>query len=214
MKSFTNLASACLLAAGMAVAGSSAAAQLSTAGGTSIDLTSVNGTFNPHWFGSLSDYSSAFNLSSMLRGATLLSNEPGNLTFSLVGYEAGYNNAFTAGGQRLDNRLGNMPLLGNSFSFASLAAAPLDFSFLSNGIGALFGNGSSSTGVIMSNNGQEALLVFNDTYFDNDFDDMVVRVSISAVPEPETFAMLLGGLGLLAAAVRRQKLKSTVTTVG
>jgi PEP-CTERM motif len=214
MKKLKKLASACLLAAGMAAAGSSAATQFSTAGGISIDLSRVSGTFNPHWLGSLSDYSSVFNLGSMLGGATLLANEPGNLTFSLVGYEAGYNNAFTTGGQRLDNRLGSMPLLGNSFSFASLAAAPLDFSFLSNGMGALFGNGSSSTGVIMSNDGQEALLVFNDTYFDGDFDDMVVRVSISAVPEPETFAMLIGGLGLVAAAVRRRKRKSTVTTVG
>ncbi len=35
--------------------------------------------------------------------------------------------------------------------------------------------------------------------------DNVVVSSVSAVPEPETFALLLAGLGLIGAAVRRQK---------
>jgi hypothetical protein len=51
--------------------------------------------------------------------------------------------------------------------------------------------------------------MFNDTFSDRDFDDMVVLASISPVPEPETFAMLLAGLGVLAAVARRQKRRST-----
>jgi PEP-CTERM motif len=211
MKKLANLAKACVLAACMVSVTTPAVAQLSVSGGIALNLTSALGTFNPHWFGSASSYSSSFDLSSALQGATLQSANPGNLTFSLVGFEAGFNNAFTSAGQRLDNRLGNFSLLGTSFSFASFASGAVEFSFLSNGSGTPFSNGSNSTGVIMSNNGQEALLLFNDTGHDRDFDDMVIRVSVSAVPEPETFAMLIGGLGLLAAAVRRKMRKPNAT---
>jgi hypothetical protein len=35
----------------------------------------------------------------------------------------------------------------------------------------------------------------------------VTDVAVAAVPEPETYAMLLGGLGLIGAAVKRRKVK-------
>ncbi|MCY1543730.1 hypothetical protein D9M68_795590 [compost metagenome] len=57
----------------------------------------------------------------------------------------------------------------------------------------------------MSHDGQSALILFNDMYSgDIDFDDMVIRVSISAVPEPEMLGMLLAGLCLVAAGARRR----------
>jgi hypothetical protein len=209
MKQLISLAKACLMVAGITAASASGAAPFTASGGTTLNLTTLTDRFDPTWLGSVSDYASRFDLTSLLRGATLQASVQGNLTFTLVGFEAGYNNAFTAGGQRLDNRSGSVKLLGTSFSQASATPGPLSYGFLSNGFGALFSNGSNSTGVILSNDRTEALLMFNDTFSDRDFDDMVVLASISPVPEPETFAMLLAGLGVLAAVARRQKRRST-----
>lgn len=38
-----------------------------------------------------------------------------------------------------------------------------------------------------------------------DWDDMVIGVNIAAIPEPETYAMLLAGLGLMGFVARRRK---------
>ncbi|MDP2225611.1 PEP-CTERM sorting domain-containing protein, partial [Nitrosomonas sp.] len=47
-------------------------------------------------------------------------------------------------------------------------------------------------------------LVFSVTSFANN--DNIVTDTISAVPEPETYAMLLAGLGLVGFTVRRKKM--------
>jgi PEP-CTERM motif-containing protein len=49
---------------------------------------------------------------------------------------------------------------------------------------------------------------FEDTKFgDKDYQDMVFRVSdlVTAIPEPETYAMLLAGLGLMVFVARRRR---------
>lgn len=182
------------------------AASLSTSGGSAFDLASAAGTFNPTWFGDLSGYAAEFDLATMLRGATLSVSGPTTVTYTLVGYEAAYNNAFVAGTGRLDNRSGTTPMLGTSFSFDLSAGGVLDFGFLSQGMGPLFGNGSTSTGLILSADRRGALLLFNDTFpGDSDFDDMVVRLTVTAVPEPAATAMLAAGLGLVSLVVRRSR---------
>lgn len=200
----------CLATALVSTAGvATAASALSVTGGTSTSLASVPGMFDPNWFGDVSMYTSAFDLSSMLKGASLLLTQPASVTYMMVGFEAGFNNAMVSGGERLNNRSGAYANLGSSISFSQVTASPLDFGFLSNGSGSLFSNGSMSTGVILSADRQSALLLFNDAFSgDGDFDDMVVRVTISAVPEPEALAMLLAGLGVVTAAVRRRRSKA------
>lgn len=39
---------------------------------------------------------------------------------------------------------------------------------------------------------------------DNDYNDMVVSLSITAIPEPESYAMILAGLGLMGFSARRK----------
>lgn len=199
------LATGLILTAGAA----SAATPLSALGGTSTDLLSSAVSFNPKWFDDASSFASrsasSFDLSSMLMGASLLLTQPANVTYTLMGFEAGFNNAFVSGTEQLINRSGSTSQLGTSMSFSHVTASPLDFGFLSNGSGTLFANGSSRTGLVMSHDGQSALILFNDMYSgDIDFDDMVIRVSISAVPEPEMLGMLLAGLCLVAAGARRR----------
>jgi hypothetical protein len=47
---------------------------------------------------------------------------------------------------------------------------------------------------------------YNDSAADlTDWDDMVIGVNIAPIPEPETYAMLLAGLGLMGFVARRRK---------
>jgi hypothetical protein len=59
------------------------------------------------------------------------------------------------------------------------------------------------------------LLIYNDTgSSDSDYNDMVIGVNsicVSAVPEPETYAMLLAGLGLIGFIAYRRKNNSSNT---
>jgi hypothetical protein len=57
---------------------------------------------------------------------------------------------------------------------------------------------------------QQAAFSFTGTALSFDFSgaELAGLDNISAVPEPETFALLLAGLGLVAASVRRQQKKS------
>lgn len=196
-------------------------APLSVIGGRETDLTHVRGTFNPTWLNGESTYSSFFDLTEMTRGGHLLLTEAAaSVTFTLVGQETRLNNTFSAGGQTLSNFThgkkgdkvgkggGHMSNLGASFSFENVAAGLLNFGFLSNGAGALRGNGHAATGLMLADDKRSALILFNDRGGDRDFDDMVVMLSVSPVPEPATYAMLLGGLGLLGLMARRRQRRS------
>ena len=179
---------------------------LSAIGGESIDLTHTRGTFDPTWLGNASNYyTSVFDISGMLKGGTLLLTQASDVTFKLVGVEAGFNNAFVMGAERLDNRTGAVSNLGDSFSFNNLSTGVLNFGFLVNGAGSLRSNGHSATGIVLSQDYQSALVFFNDRFGDRDFDDMIVEVTITAVPEPEFGAMLVAGLGLLSLMARRRQ---------
>ncbi|WP_382160965.1 PEP-CTERM sorting domain-containing protein [Hydrogenophaga sp. ANAO-22] len=208
MKRLASLTRAACLALGLVAAtGIASAADLDQTGGSFVDLTHAAGTFNPEWLGSAATYAAEFDLSALWRGAPLLLSQAATVTYTLVGFEAAYNNAFVAGLGQLSNQLNGIAQLGSSFSSAIDAGGALDFGFLSNGLGALWGNGSANVGVMLSADRQSALLLFNDSYADNDFDDMVVRVTIAAVPEPETLAMLLSGLGVVMVGARRRARK-------
>ena len=65
--------------------------------------------------------------------------------------------------------------------------------------------------LFVNKNGDYAI-AFEDTFkkTDRDYNDMVLtmRVNVAAVPEPETVSMMLAGLGLVGAMVRRKNKKT------
>jgi hypothetical protein len=97
----------------------------------------------------------------------------------------------------------------------------VNFSFSDNaGLGHVFNNGDQQSNpfgfVIMQGQTNkygtfDYLLGFNDSFTgDADYDDFVVGINfVAAVPEPETYAMLLAGLGLLGMSMRGRKSSMT-----
>jgi len=54
---------------------------------------------------------------------------------------------------------------------------------------------------------------FNDSGSgDSDFDDFVIRMTSSAIPEPATWAMMITGFGLVGVALRRRRTNATAVT--
>lgn len=156
----------------------------------------------------------------------------GTVTFTYLGNESGYTNQFlSVAGASL---LLESSAVGTQISKTVAGPGYLDFKFNETNNGNVVSyavNGGSwstgtSIGLIGTNmrvnsggaKGSYAYIIgFNDHAGNNrslgDWDDFVVGVNFTAavtpVPEPETFAMLLAGLGLMGAIAARRK-KTTV----
>jgi hypothetical protein len=110
--------------------------------------------------------------------------------------------------------------VGTTFDFGSFSAgAALDFQLYVVNTGYTWHTGPGSgnaDGIAHANviynfpSAGKTFVGFEDLYGGGDFDyndHMFSFTNVSAIPEPETYAMLLAGLGLLGFAARRRKLK-------
>jgi len=145
---------------------------------------------------------------------SLFTTGAGVFSATYLGNESGYVNNFSFG---LGSTLLESNYLGNTIS-QTVGAGTIGFSFSDNaGLGHTFTNGAQQTttlgfAILKGQNNKygnfQYILGFNDSYKgDADYDDFVVGVNfVSApVPEPETYAMLLAGLGLIGFSARRRK---------
>jgi hypothetical protein len=148
---------------------------------------------------------------------TLNIDGPGVVTFTFLGKEAGYTNYFfNVGGT--DQTIFNTDSAGSTSVQIYATAGILNFSFGtsspstgsvvtngsatdSNGTFAVFAGGSSGYRYVLGFDDRGAI---SNGITDRDFDDMVIGVSVSPVPEPGTYAMLLAGLGVMGFVMRRR----------
>lgn len=157
--------------------------------------SSITGTYTTGQFGALSATTAG------TFSATYLGNESGNF------------NAFglSLGGFILENEN-----LGKTIS-SDVSAGIIPFGFIDFTNPGFFINGSKQTkvlgfaileGKVTEYGNFDYILGFNDNFkSDADYDDIVIGVKFvaAAVPEPETYAMLLAGLGIVGFTARRRK---------
>jgi hypothetical protein len=151
---------------------------------------------------------------------SLITDQLGTVSFTYLGQESGYSDRLlTIGGSTL---LTESNAVGTTVSRAVTAPGAIDFQFEGyNGFYAING-GTWSNGTSIGLLGQNRTV--NGTLFDfvlgyndsagsatlGDWDDFVVGVNfkaspVTAVPEPETYGMMLVGLGLIGTIARRRR---------
>lgn len=187
----------------------------------SVSPSTANGGFNPDYNPGLGG-TQAIPGFSVISGTTfgtigtLMIDNPGYVTFTFLGKEAGYSNFFfDIGGVPISTILDTGPSVGLTSTQTYLAAGQLNFSFgtLTNPPGGGVSNGSalntSPTFAIFGGqtSGYKYILGYDDVGAgpDRDFDDMVIGVNVTPVPEPEIYAMMAVGLGLMGWVGRRRK---------
>jgi hypothetical protein len=150
-----------------------------------------------------------------------ISTTAGVLTATFLGFEAIDTDTFTFSLGAFGT-LNNKGALNASIS-GPVAAGLLNFSFAdlfqatSVGNGGNPGSDFTSYAVLGNFNGAiftpatlggayDLIIGFNDGLrVDADYDDMVVGLKVTAVPEPETYALLLAGLGAVGFIARRRQ---------
>jgi hypothetical protein len=202
-----------LLAAALATLAASANAQVTFSGGTDqliVGAYDPSGTTAPQTGGK--------------RDALLSSTAAGTLTATFLGFEALDTDTFTF--SVANGTLNNKTAVADVTSILGpVAAGALNFTFADLFTGTTVGNGGGGGGtgmftsylVLGSGAGAafvpytkgglyDVVLGFNDgLQVDGDYDDLVVGLKVAAVPEPETYTLLLAGLGAVGFIARRRQ---------
>jgi len=198
-----------LSAIALAAVTASAGAQVTFSGGTNMPTIAA---YNPNG-------TAATLLNAGGKENAVINTTAGSLTATFLGFEAIDSDTFTfslAGGT-----LSNKGALNATIS-GPVVAGGLNFTFADLFQGTAVGNGGGSgdftsyavlgtfAGSVFTpftaGGAYDLVLGFNDGLrVDADFDDMVVGLKVTAVPEPETYALLLAGIGAVGFIARRRQ---------
>jgi len=198
----------------------SALALATIAAAAQAQVTFVDGTERPV-FTSYNPNGAAGTLGPVVGGRedSMINTTAGILTATFLGFEAIDTDTFTF--TLSSGTLSNKGALNASIS-GPVVAGPLNFTFADLFQGTAIGNGQnlgdftsyavlgSFAGTVFTpftlGGAYDLILGFNDGMrVDSDYDDIVVGLKVAAIPEPETYALMLAGLGAIGFLHRRRK---------
>jgi PEP-CTERM motif len=141
-------------------------------------------------------------------GSLAITGGSAEVTYTYLGKEAGYSNGFFNPGGSVPSILDTAPVLTTSTQWN--VSGLLNFSFNTFGTTTVLNGGagaSEPTFAIFDGAGTayKFIIGYSDggAGSDHDYDDMVFGVN-AAIPEPQTYALLLAGLGVIGFVARRR----------
>ena len=156
-------------------------------------------------------------------GGKLYVADTGNVTVSFLGSDAGYTDVlfFDPAGRNQQMFVGHSTPIGTSINLGTFTkGTELKFRMHVNNTGNDFYTGPASANFdnvfhakATLDNNKSAIIGFEDLQGggDRDYNDIEFRITnVSAVPEPTTWGMLLGGLGLMGFMARRKQASKLV----
>jgi hypothetical protein len=164
-------------------------------------------------------------------GAGLGLDGPAQIDFFMFGSESGNNDTFTATGDvgvatmTETNSSGASPFgplwIGSVRFNAGVASLSGALNFTSSGANAAAATvGQGGFGIFLRANqtsGNYSTLWFGYddqlSNVDDNHDDFIVRATVSAIPEPATWGMMIGGMGIAGVALRRRRRDSVAAIV-
>ena len=199
----------------------SALALAACAAGAQAQVTFVDGTERPV-FTNYNPNGAAGTLGPVVGGRedAMINTTAGVLTATFLGFEALDTDTFVF--SLSSGTLSNKGALNATIS-GPVAAGPLNFTFADLFQGTSIGNGQnlgdftsyavlgSFAGAVFTpftlGGAYDLILGFNDGMrVDSDYDDIVVGLRVAAIPEPETYALMLAGLGAIGFLQRRRRI--------
>lgn len=142
-------------------------------------------------------------------GASAYNTDTFTVTGSSIAGSNPFNNQTTAFGTTITDTITGPGPLGFKFTDVSVGNDTVSNGCIGNSCKGAFGILDQKGGYNIGGKNYVALLVYNDTGSkDGDLNDMIIGVNskcISPVPEPESYGMMMVGLGLMGFMVRRKK---------
>jgi hypothetical protein len=186
----------------LVAAGSAANAQLSYTGGTSAPI--VDYTAGP----GAEQVDTALFTSGIIDPSFLVGPLGFNVTVTFLGEEAGHLNRLDVGSLSVLNS----DVKGTTYGSFFVPAGTLlsgTFTDVTAGVSTPLGGsggGSASFAILGIGGAYDYIIGFNDAGGDSDYDDLVIGLKISPVPEAGTLAMMFAGLAAIGFVARRRRL--------
>ena len=138
----------------------------------------------------------------------------GRFTLTYLGQESSFSDAIRIAVN--GGTLTEANTVGNTITGTMTAGAPLDFTFFGSD-GAFVTNGVvpaalhpsfarlDSSNVVTNRGTFQYIVGYNDSANHDDWDDFVVGINVAPIPEPQTYLLLLAGLGVVGFVARRRQ---------